>query len=80
MCTIKGKNGNDPVDADEIKKRWKEYTEELYKKDPNKLDYLNGMVSHSESDILKSKVKWALGSTAGNKASGYDGITNYLKA
>ena len=54
--------------------RWKEYTEELYKKYVNELDYYNGVVSHPEPDILESKVKWALGSTAVNKASGCDGI------
>ena len=70
MGTIKDRNGGDLVDAEEIKKKWKEYTEELYKKDPNELDDYNGVVSHPESDILKSKVKWVLGSTAINKASG----------
>ena len=52
----------------ESKKGWKEYTEELYKKDPNELDYYDGVVSHSEPDILECEVKWALGSTAVNKA------------
>ena len=69
MGTIKDKNGKDPVDAEKIKKRWKEYTEELYKKDLNEMDYYDGVVSHSESDILECKVKWALRSTAVNKAS-----------
>ena len=58
----------------EIKKRWKEYTEELYKKDLNELDNYDGMVSYPEPDILECEVKWTLGSTAVNKASGYDGI------
>ena len=74
MSMIKDVNCRDLVDGEEIKKRWKEYMEELYKKDPNELDYLNGVVSHPEPDILKSKVKWALGNSAGNKASGCDGI------
>ena len=54
MCTIKDRNGRDLVDAEEIKKRWKEYMEELYKKDLNKLDYYSGVVwlSHPEPDIL----------------------------
>ena len=59
---------------EEIKKRWKEYIEELYKKDVNELDYYDGVVSHPEPDILDSKVKWTLGSIAVNKASVCDGI------
>ena len=74
MCTVKDRNGRDLVDAEEIKKRWKEYTEELYKKDLNELDNYDGLVSHPEPDMLESEVKWALGSTAANKASGDDGI------
>ena len=74
MDTIKDRNGRDLVDAEEIKKRWKEYTEELYKKDLNELDNYDGMVSYPEPDILECEVKWTLGSTAVNKASGYDGI------
>ena len=54
--------------------RWKEYTEELYKKYVNELDYYNGVVSHPEPDILEREVNWALGSTAVNKASGCNGI------
>ena len=65
------KNGRDLVDAEEIKKRWKEYMEKLYKKDLNELDYYDGMVSHPELDILECEVKWTLRSTAINKASGY---------
>ena len=68
MGTIKDKNYKDLVDAEDIKKRWKEYTE-LYKKDLNEPDYYDGMVSHPEPDILECKVKWALRSTAVNKAS-----------
>ena len=64
MGTIKDKNGRDLVDTEEIKMRWKEYTEELYKKDFNESDYYSGVVSHPEPDILNCKVKWALRSTA----------------
>ena len=73
MGTIKVKRGRELVDTEEIKKRWKEYTEELYKKDLNELDYCIGVISHPESDILECEVKWAL-STAVNKASGCDEI------
>ena len=68
------KNGRDLVDAEEIKKRWKEHTEELYKKDLNGPDYYGGVVSHPEPDILEWEVKRALGSTAVNKASGSTGL------
>ena len=74
MGTIKDKNGNDPVDAEEIKKRWKEYMEEQYKQDLNELDYYDGVVSHPEPDILECEVKWALRSTAVNITSGCDEI------
>ena len=70
MDTIKDRNSRDLVDAEEIKNRWKEYIEELYKKDINEPDNCDGVVSHPEPDILESEVKWALGSTAINKASG----------
>ena len=56
------------VDAEEIKMKWQQYMEELYKKDPNKPDYYDGVISHPEPDILESKFKWALGSTAVNRA------------
>ena len=69
-----------PLIIEEIKKRWKEYIEELYKKDVNELDYYDGVVTHPEPDILESKVKWTLGSIAVNRASGCDGIlVNYSK-
>ena len=74
MGTIKDKNGRDLVDAEKIKKRWKGYTEELYKKDLNEPDYYDGVVSHPESYILECKVKWALRRAAVNKASGWDEI------
>ena len=67
MGTIKDKNGRDLVNTEEIKKRWKEYMEELYEKDLHELDYYNGVVSHPKPDILECKVKWALRSTAINK-------------
>ena len=76
MGTIKVINGRYLVDDEEIKKIWKEYIEELYKKGPNKPDYFDGVVSHTEHDILNTEalLQWALRSTAVNKASGYNGI------
>ena len=74
MDTIKDRNGKDLTEAEEIKKRWKEYTEELHKKCLNHLDHHDGVVSHSESDILGCEVKRALGITAANKACGGDGL------
>ena len=74
MGAIKTKNSRDQVDAEEIKKRWKKYMEEHYKKDPNEPDYYNGVVSHPGPDIMENHVKWALGNTDVNKASGRDGI------
>ena len=74
MGTIKDKNGRDLVGAEEIKKRWKECTENCIKKDLNEPDYYDGTVSHSELDILECKAKWALRSTAVNTASGCDEI------
>ena len=68
--TTKDRNGRDLVDTEEIERRWKEYMEELYKKDLNDPDYYNGMVSHPEPDILECEVKRALRSIAVNKASG----------
>ena len=73
MATMKDRNGKDPIEADEIKKGWKEYTEELYNKDLNDPDNHDGVVSHSEPDILECEVKWALGSTAANKTNRGDG-------
>ena len=67
MGTIKDKNGRDLVDAEEIRKRWKEYMEELYKRYLNELDYYDGVISHAEPDILECKVKQALRSTAGRR-------------
>ena len=62
------------TEAEDIKKRWWEYTEELYKKDLNDPDKPNGMITHLEPDILECKVKWTLGNMTVNKAGGGDGI------
>ena len=64
----------DRTEEEDIKMRWQEYTEELYKKDLHKSDNHDGMITHLESDIQKCEVKWALGSITMNKASGGDGI------
>ena len=74
MGIIKDRNGKDLIEAEEIKKRWQEYTEELHKKDLNDPDNHDGVVSHPKPDILECEVKWPLGSTTANKASGGDGI------
>ena len=72
--TKKDRNSMDLTEAEDIRKRWQEYTEEMYKKDPNDPDNHNGVIIHLESDILECEVKWALGSTTMNKASGGDSI------
>ena len=64
----------DLTEAEDIKKRWQEYTEELYKKDLHDPDNHDGVITHLEPDILECEVKWALGSIITNKASGGDGI------
>ena len=74
MGTIKDRNGMDLTESEGIKKRWQEYTEELYKKDLHDQDNHNGVITHLEPDILECKVKWASGSITTNKASGGDGI------
>ena len=74
MGTIKDRNGMDLTEAEDIKKRWQGYTEELYKKDLHDPDNHNGMITHLEPDILECEVKGALGSITMNKASGGDGI------
>ena len=74
MGTIKDSNGEDLRGAEEIKKRWQEYTEELCKKGLNDPDNHDGVVSNSEPDIVECEVKWALGSITTNKASGGNGI------
>ena len=70
MGSIKDRNGKNLIEAEEIKKRWQKYTEELWKKDLNDPDNHDDIVPHSEPDILECEVKWALGSTAAIKASG----------
>ena len=70
MGSIKDRNGIDLTEAEYIKKRWQEYTEEIYKKDLHDPDNHNGVITPLEPDILDSKVKWALGNMAMNKSSG----------
>ena len=74
MGSIKDRNGMDLTEAEDIKKRWQEYTEELYKKYLHDPDNHNGVITHLEPDILECEVKWALDSITTNKASGGDGI------
>ena len=74
MSSIKDKNGMDLKEAEDIKKRWQEYTEELYKKDLHDPDNHDGLITHLEPDILECEVKWALASITTNKASGGDEI------
>ena len=74
MGSIKDRNGMDLKEAEDIKKRWQEYTEELYKRYLNDPDNHDGVITHLEPDILGCKVKWALESITMNKASGGDGI------
>ena len=72
--TVKDRNSRDLTEAEEIKKRWQEYTEELYKNDLHNSDNHDGVITHLEPDILECEVKWALGSITANKASGGDVI------
>ena len=74
MGSIKDRNGMDLTEAEDIKKRWQEYTEELYKKDLHDQDNHNGVTIHLEPDILECEVKWALESITMKKASGGDGF------
>ena len=74
MGTKKGRYSIDLTEAEDIKKRWQEYTEELYKKDHHDSDNHDGVITHLEPDILECEVKWALGNITMNKASGGDGI------
>ena len=73
MCSIKDRNGRDLTEAEDIKKRWQEYTE-LYKRDLYDPDNHDGVITHLGPDILECEFKWALGSITMNKASGGDGI------
>ena len=74
MSSIKDRNGRDLTETEDIKKRWQEYTEELYKKDLHDPDNHDGVITHLEPDILEYEVKWALERITTNKASGGDGI------
>ena len=72
--TIKSRNDMELTETEDIKKRWQEYTEELYKKDLHDSDNHDGMITHLQPDILECEVKWALESITMNKASGGEGI------
>ena len=74
ISSINDRNGMDLTETEDTKKRWQEYTEELYKKDLPDPDNHDGVITHLEPDILECEVKWALGSISTNKASGSDGI------
>ena len=74
MGIIKNRNSMDLTEAKDVKKRWQEYTEELYKKDLHDPDNQDGVITHLQQDILECEVKWALGSITTNKASGGDGV------
>ena len=74
MGTIKDTNAMDLTEAEDIKKRWQEYTEKLYRKDNHDPCNHNGVITHLEPDILECEVKWALGNITKNKVSGSDGI------
>ena len=74
MGSIKDRNGMDLTEGEDIKMRWQEYTEELYKKDLHDPDHHNGVITHLEPDTLECEVKWALERVTMNKASGSDGI------
>ena len=80
MRSIKDRNGTNLTEAEDIKKWWQEYTEELYKKDLHDPDNHDGVITHThlEPDTLECKVKWALGNISTNKASGGDGIPDEL--
>ena len=80
MGTIKDRNDMDLTEAENFKKMWQVYTEELYKKDLHHQDNHNGVITHLEPDILECEVKWALESITTNKASGGDGIPACFKS
>ena len=81
MGSIKDRNSRDLTEAESIKKRWQEYTEELYKKDLHDPDNHDGVITHLEPDILECEVKWAFRSITMNKASGGDGFQlSYFKS
>ena len=74
MGSIRDRNGRDLIEVEDIKKRWQEYTEEMYKKELHDPDNRKGVITDLEPDILECEVKWALGSITTNKTSGGDGI------
>ena len=74
MCSMKDRNGMDLTEPEDIKKRWQQYTKDMYKKDLHNADNDDGVITHLEPDILECEVSWALGSITMNKASGSDGI------
>ena len=74
LGSIKDRNGMDLTEAEDVKRRWQEYTKELYKKDLHDPDNHNGVITHLEPDIFECEVKWSLGSITTKKASGGDGI------
>ena len=78
MGSIKDRNGMDLTEAEDIRKRWQEYTEEVYKKDLHDPNNHDDVITHLEPDILECEVKWALGSITTNKASGGDGTEDEL--
>ena len=78
MGIIKDRNGMDLIEAEDIKKRWQQYTEELYKKDLHDPENHNGVISYLEMDLLECEVKWALGRIITNKASGGNRIPGEL--
>ena len=79
--SIKDRNGIEATETEDIKKRWQEYTEKLYRKDLHNPDNHDGVIIHLEPDILECEVKWALGSFIMNKASGGDGMPlSYFKS
>ena len=78
MGSIKGRNGMDLTEAEDIKKRWQEYTEELYNKDLHDPDNHDGVITHLQQDILECEVKWALENITTNKPGGCDGIPDEL--
>ena len=81
MGTKKDRNIMDLIEAENTKKRWQEYTEELYRKDLHDPDNHNGVITHLEPDIVECEVKWTLGRITTNKASGGDGIQlSYFKS
>ena len=81
MGTLKDRNGMDLTETEDIKKRWQEHTEELYKKELHDPDNHDGVITHLEPDILECEVKWALGRIITNKASGGDRIPfDYFKS